>query len=313
MKPGMRKTLQPTTTHPRRKTRQHGELEMEIKPAQVKELRERTGVGMMDCKKALVEADGDIDTAAELLRKAGQAKADKKSSRIAAEGRIILNNAGSVHSILEINAETDFVANDENFLAFADKVAETLTAEKPADVDALMALTVDGATLEEARTALVAKIGENISVRRFELLEADGIVGSYVHMNRIGVLVEIDGGSEELAKDLAMQIAATSPQFVSVDDVPEDERSREREILSAQAEQEGKPPEIVARMIEGRMRKHFDEVTLLGQPFVKNPDQKVRDLLKAADATVKRFVRFAVGEGIEKKAENFAEEVRKLQ
>lgn len=286
---------------------------MEIKPALVKELRERTGVGMMDCKKALVEAEGDIEAAAELLRKAGQAKADKKSGRVAAEGRIVVRESGSAHAILEINAETDFVANDENFLAFADKVSGALLAKQPADVAALMALSVDGATLEEARTALVAKIGENISVRRFELLETSGTVGAYVHMNRIGVLVELTGGDDDLARDIAMQIAATSPRFVSVDEIPEAERAKEREILSAQAEQEGKPPEIVAKMVEGRLRKHFDEITLLGQPFVKNPDQKVRDLLKGAGATVRRFVRYAVGEGIEKKQEDFAEEVRKLQ
>jgi elongation factor Ts len=286
---------------------------MEIKPAQVKELRERTGVGMMDCKKALVEAGGDIDAAAELLRKAGQAKADKKSGRVAAEGRVIITEGDGCHAILEINAETDFVAKDENFLRFAESVGQAIVAEKPADLAALMALTVDGATIEEARTALVAKIGENISVRRFELLESSGTTGKYVHMDRIGVLVELEGGSEDLAKDIAMQVAATSPQCVSVDDVPEAEREREREILIAQAEQEGKPPEIVAKMVEGRLRKHFDEVTLLGQPFVKNPDQKVRDLLKESGASVRRFVRYAVGEGIEKKKENFAEEVAALQ
>jgi elongation factor Ts len=286
---------------------------MEIKPALVKELRERTGVGMMDCKKALVEAAGDIDTAADLLRKAGQAKADKKAGRIAAEGRIILAEQGGRHAILEVNAETDFVANDENFLAFADKVAGAIVNEQPADVATLMSISVDGQPLEAARTELVAKIGENISVRRFEIVEATGTVGTYLHMNRIGVIVDVESGSENLARDLAMQIAATSPQFVSVDDVPQDERARERSILTAQAEQEGKPPEIIEKMIEGRLRKHFDEVTLLGQPFVKNPDQKVRDLLKSEGATVKGFVRFAVGEGIEKKQENFADEVRKLQ
>jgi elongation factor Ts len=286
---------------------------MEIKPAQVKELRERTGVGMMDCKKALVEAGGDIDAAAEYLRKAGQAKADKKAGRVAAEGRIVITETPNVFSILEINAETDFVANDENFVAFANAVGDAIVAEKPADLDALMVLPIDGATVEEARRALVAKIGENISVRRFELVEATGTVGIYVHMNRIGVLVEVEGGSDELAKDIAMQIAATSPQCVSVDDIPEEERAKEREILSAQAIQEGKPPEIVEKMVEGRLRKHFDEVTLLGQPFVKNPDQKVRDLLKGAGASVTRFVRYAVGEGIEKKQENFAEEVAALQ
>jgi elongation factor Ts len=286
---------------------------MEIKPALVKELRERTGVGMMDCKKALVEAAGDIDSAAELLRKAGQAKADKKASRIAAEGRIIVSSAAGAHAILEVNAETDFVANDENFLDFTDKVAQAVLSAKPANLDALMALEADGATLEEARTGLVAKIGENISVRRFQLLETDSNVGSYVHMNRIGVLVELEGGSDDLARDIAMQVAATSPQFVSPEQIPEDERARERSILEAQSDLQGKPPEIVEKMIEGRLRKYFDEITLVGQPFVKNPDQKVRDLLKAAGASVTRFVRYAVGEGIEKKQENFADEVKKLQ
>lgn len=286
---------------------------MEIKPAQVKELRERTGVGMMDCKKALVEAGGDIEAAAELLRKAGQAKADKKSARVAAEGRIIVASEGSTHVILEVNAETDFVANDENFLKFANSVAAAVLSQKPADLESLMALSVDGKTLEEARTELVAKIGENISVRRFEVIESSGTTSSYVHMDRIGVLVDLTEGSEDLARDLAMQVAATSPQFVSIDEVPEADREREREFLSSQAAQEGKPPEIVAKMVEGRLRKHFDEITLLGQPFVKNPDQKVRDLLKAAGASVNRFVRYAVGEGIEKKQEDFAEEVRKLQ
>jgi elongation factor Ts len=286
---------------------------MDIKPADVKELRERTGAGMMDCKNALVEAGGDREAAAEVLRMKGQAKADKKADRVAAEGRIVVADAGPRHVILEANSETDFVANDDNFVGFAEAVAQTALEKQPTSLDELMASTVDGSTLEEARTALVAKIGENIGVRRFELIESQATVGTYVHMNRIGVLVELDGGDQGLARDLAMQVAATSPQFVSVDDVPQDVRDKEREILSAQAEQEGKPPEIVAKMVEGRLRKHFDEITLLGQPFVKNPDRKVRDLLKDAGASVSRFVRFAVGEGIEKKTENFAEEVKKLQ
>jgi elongation factor Ts len=280
---------------------------MEIKPALVKELRERTGVGMMDCKRALVEAGGDIETAAELLRKAGQAKAGKKASRVAAEGRVVIVGDAGRYVILEVNSETDFAANDENFGAFANLVGETALTGKPRDLSELMALAVDGGTLEEARTELIAKIGENIGVRRFELVEGDGNVGSYVHMNRIGVLVDLAGGNEELARDLAMQVAATSPQYVSADDIPEAERAKEREILSAQAATEGKPPEIVAKMVDGRLRKHFDEITLLGQPFVKDPDRRVRDLLAEAKASVKRFVRYAVGEGIEKKRENFAD------
>ena len=288
---------------------------MDIKPAQVKELRERTGAGMMDCKKALVEAAGDIDQAAELLRKAGQAKADKKASRIAAEGQVVIaaDEAQGRFAILEVNSETDFVANDENFRAFADTVGKAVLDNAPANVDALMQLPADGGTLEDARLGLVTKVGENIAVRRFDLLDSDGVIGVYVHMNRIGVLVELEGGDADLARDLAMQVAATSPLYVSVDDVPAAERDKEREILSAQAAQEGKPPEIVAKMIEGRLRKHFDEVTLLGQPFVKNPDQRVRDLLAANKASVRRFLRYAVGEGIEKKADNFAEEVAALR
>ena len=288
---------------------------MDIKPAQVKELRERTGAGMMDCKKALVEAAGDIDQAAELLRKAGQAKADKKASRIAAEGQVVIatDEAQGRFAILEVNSETDFVANDENFRAFAETVGKAVLDNAPADVNALMQLPADGGTLEDARLGLVTKVGENIAVRRFDLLDSDGVIGVYVHMNRIGVLVELEGGDADLARDLAMQVAATSPLYVSVDDVPAAERDKEREILSAQAAQEGKPPEIVAKMIEGRLRKHFDEVTLLGQPFVKNPDQRVRDLLAANKASVRRFLRYAVGEGIEKKADNFAEEVAALR
>jgi elongation factor Ts len=287
---------------------------MEIKPALVKELRERTGAGMMDCKKALVEAAGNIDAAAEHLRKVGQAKADKKSSRIAAEGRIVVaSNSGNRHVLVEVNSETDFVANDENFQHFADSVADAVLKTGPASVEALMATETDAGTLEDARKALVAKVGENITVRRFEVVDTQSTVGSYIHMNRIGVLVEAEGGDEQLARDLAMQVAATSPKFVSVDEVPADELDKEREILKAQAAQEGKPPEIVEKMVEGRLRKHFDEVTLLGQPFVKNPDQRVRDLLKSSKAKVTRFVRFEVGEGIEKDKGDFAAEVAALR
>jgi elongation factor Ts len=285
---------------------------MDIKPAQVKELRERTGAGMMDCKKALVEAAGDIDAAAELLRKAGAAKADKKASRVAAEGQVVIKSdaAGARHAIVEVNSETDFVAKDENFRGFVDKVADLVLTARPANVEALLNLDVDGQTLEEARTALVAKVGENIAVRRFEVLESTATVAPYVHNGRIGVLVEIEGGDADLARDLAMQVAATSPRYVTADEVPEAELAKEREILSAQAEQErGKPPEIIAKVVEGRLRKHLDEITLLGQPFVKDPDKRVRDLLKSKQARVKSFRRYEVGEGIEKKAADFAQEV----
>jgi elongation factor Ts len=286
---------------------------MDIKPALVKELRERTGAGMMDCKRALVEAGGDIESAADILRKAGQAKADKKASRVAAEGTVVLREdaAAGRYVLLEVNSETDFVAKDENFRAFAEQIADAALTGNSATVEELLTSTTSGGqSFEDARQALVSKVGENIAVRRFERLETRGTVGCYVHMGRIGVLVELDGGSEELARDLAMQVAAAAPRYVSPDEVPQGELEKEREILSAQAAQEGKPPEIVAKMVEGRLRKHLEEITLTGQPFVKDPDQRVRDLLKAANARAVRFLRYEVGEGIEKKQVDFAEEVR---
>jgi len=284
---------------------------MAIDAAQVKELRERTGAGMMDCKRALQEAGGDLDSAVEVLRKAGQAKADKKASRVAAEGRVVIASDPSTgrHVIVEINSETDFVAKDDNFLQFADLVGDTALAQAPADLEGLMSAKVNGDTLESLRTALVAKVGENIAVRRFELLESDANVGAYSHMGRIGVLVDLEGGDEALAKDLAMQVAARTPRYVSAENVPAAELDKEREILVAQALAEGKPEEIVRKMVEGRLRKHIDEVTLTGQEFVKDPDKRVRDLLKSAGATVRVFVRYEVGEGIEKKTEDFASEV----
>lgn len=277
---------------------------MDIKPALVKELRERTGAGMMDCKKALVAAEGDIELAAEHLRKAGQAKADKRSGRVAAEGQVLIKgdpNAGR-YVIVEVNSETDFVANDANFREFVELVGDAVLATAPSDVESLMGAAADGQTVEQARQALITKVGENIAIRRFEALESAGAVGSYTHMGRIGVLVEMDGGDDDLARDVAMHVAATSPQYVSRDDIPSDQIARERDILSAQALAEGKPANIVEKMIEGRLRKYFDEITLLGQAFVKDPDQKVADLLAANDATVKRFIRYEVGEGIAKSA-----------
>ena len=290
---------------------------MDIKPAWVKELRERTGAGMMDCKRALEETGGDLDRAAEALRKAGQAKADKKASRVAAEGQVLIKSepAAGRHAIVEVNSETDFVAKDANFRAFADAVATLVLQRQPADVEALMQTPADGQTLEEARKALVAKVGENINVRRFRVLETQGVVGSYLHNGRIGVLVELDGGTADLARDLAMQVAATAPRYVAPEAVPAGELAKEREILVAQADQEQaaqekkKPPEILAKMVEGRLRKHVDEITLTGQPFVKDPDKRVRDLLAANKANVKTFLRFEVGEGIEKKASDFVQEV----
>ncbi len=277
---------------------------MSIKPALVKELRERTGAGMMDCKNALVESNGDIELAAEHLRKAGQAKADKKAGRVAAEGQVLIKSdpERGRHIVVEVNSETDFVANDENFKQFADMVGQAILDNGPADVAALMDTEVAGQSVEEARQALVTKVGENIAVRRFEVLSTKANVGAYTHMGRIGVLVEIEGGDEQLARDVAMQVAATAPQYVSPDQVPAAEVAKEREILSAQALQEGKPANIVEKMVEGRLRKHFDEVTLEGQPFVKNPDQRVRDLLGSHRAKVTSFLRFEVGEGVERQA-----------
>jgi elongation factor Ts len=277
----------------------------------VKELRERTGAGMMECKKALVETGGDMDGAIEFLRKSGLAQADKKASRVAAEGKIALAVADDGHEavMLEVNCETDFVAKDDSFVAFAEAVAQNALAGNPADVDALMQTSIDGATVEEARQALVSKIGENIQVRRFVRVSSDGSLGAYVHGGRIGVLVDLAGGDVELARDLAMHVAAMNPEFVSADDVPAEVMAREKDILIAQAEGSGKPADIVEKMVEGRLRKHLSGITLLGQAFVKDGDLTVEKLLKQNSASVKGFQRIAVGEGIEKKQENFADEV----
>jgi elongation factor Ts len=284
---------------------------MDIKPALVKELRERTGAGMMECKKALVETKGDIDQAAEWLRKAGAAKADKKSSRVAAEGRVAVRSdekAGR-HVVLEVNSETDFVAKDDNFRAFVERVADVGLHERPESVEALLASAVDGRTVEDLRLELVTKVGENISVRRFDVVETPATVGTYVHGTRIGVLVEVEGGSAELARDLAMQVASLAPRYVASEDVPKELLDKEREIIEAQTAEEKKPPEIVAKMVDGRLRKFVDEITLTGQVFVKDDKKRVRDLLAANKAKVKRFRRYEVGEGIEKKTGDFVKEV----
>ena len=282
---------------------------MQITAALVKELRERTGAGMMECKRALTETQGDIEAAVELMRKSGQAKADKKAGRIAAEGRIEIASEGSSAVIIEVNSETDFVAKDANFQQFAAECAQAALASGAADVEALMAVAIDGQSLESRRAALVAKIGENVQVRRFQRVQNEGPLGAYLHGNRIGVLVSLVGGDEELAKDVAMHVAASRPICVDADQVPSETVEKEREIFRAQAQDSGKPPEIVEKMIEGRIRKYLAEVTLVGQPFVKNPDQTVGQLLKEKGARVAGFVRYEVGEGIERKVENFAEEV----
>jgi len=285
---------------------------MSITASMVKELRERTGAGMMDCKQALVEADGNLDAAAEILRKSGQAKADKRSGRVAADGRVVIAVNGSNAVVVEVNSETDFVAKDENFIEFAEAVAAAALASGSSDVEAFKSETLaDGRSVEEARTELVTKIGENISVRRIKSISSAGILGSYSHGARIGTVVALDGGDEVLARDVAMHVAAINPQYIGESDVPAEMLERERRILTEQAQDSGKPAEIVEKMVTGRVNKFLKEITLLGQPFVKDDDVTVGKLLSGANATVTSFVRFEVGEGIEKKQENFADEVMK--
>ncbi len=279
----------------------------------VKELRERTGAGMMECKKALLETNGNIDLAIENMRKAGQAKADKKSDRTAAEGVIVVaTSSDNKHAVmLEINCETDFVARDGGFSEFVNKVAKVaLTNNCESAEQALATNYSDTETVDEARKHLIVKIGENINLRRvLSITSKTGIVGSYIHSGRIGVLVEMVGGSESLARDIAMHIAATNPLVVSPEDVPGDLVEKEKEIFSAQAKQSGKPDEIIEKMIVGRIRKFLDEVSLVGQAFVKDPNTTVSKLLKSENAKVISFTRYQVGEGIEKKQDNFVEEV----
>ena len=275
-----------------------------ISASMVKELRERTGLGMMECKKALVEADGDLELAIENLRKSSGMKAAKKAGRVAADGVVRVEVNGGQGTLVEVNSETDFVARDDNFSAFADQVIAKAGSTDSTDVAALM----DG-DLESARSALVQKIGENITVRRIAKISAS-VVGAYVHSNeKIGVMIGLDGGSEELAKDIAMHVAAVNPMVVNPDDVDPAMIEKEKEIFAAQAENSGKPAEIIEKMIGGRIRKFLAEISLIEQPFVKNPDQTVGQLAKSAGATVTGMVRFEVGEGIEKEEVDFAEEV----
>lgn len=278
-----------------------------ITAALVKELRERTGLGMMECKKALVESNGDIEAAIDTMRKESGLKAAKKAGRTAAEGIIVTRQSAdnSRAMLLEVNSETDFVARDDNFLSFANTVADKAFADQQSDVAALMA-----GELEAAREALVQKIGENISVRRVVLLGGEGkTVATYVHGGRIGVAVEMNGGTEELGRDVAMHVAAINPQFVSADQVPQDVLDREKEVVSAQAENSGKPAEIIEKMVQGRLKKFVAEISLLEQPFVKDPDTKVGTLAKNAGAEILSFLRLEVGEGIEREEVDFAAEV----
>ena len=288
---------------------------MQISAGMVKELRERTGAGMMDCKRALVEVHGDIDAAVDSMRKSGQAKADKKAGRLVAEGLlgIEISTDGKSAALVEVNCETDFVTQEGEFKAFVAVVANQVLLEQPVDVEALGNLPSgpdSGQSIEERRQELVAKIGENLSLRRFTTLRSDdGNIGAYLHGGRIGVLVEVVGGNDAIAKDMAMHVAASHPVAISESDMPADDLKKERDIIQAQVQQSGKPPEIQEKMIVGRFSKYLREVTLLGQPFVKDPDISVEKYLNDADAAVSAFTRFEVGEGMEKKTDNFAEEV----
>ena len=284
-----------------------------VTAAAVMALREKTGLPMMECKKALVEANGDIEVAIEEMRKSGLAKADKKADRITAEGIIAIEtSADNKHAImLEVNSETDFVAKADDFVNFVSAVAKKALEAQPADLDALKQLTLDsGETVETVRQALVAKIGENIQVRRFTALNTeDGIIGFYRHGDRIGTMVQLTGGNEELAKDLAMHVAANRPQAISPDELSQELLDKERDIVATQARDSGKPENIIEKMIEGRMAKFVNEISLVGQPFVKDPDVTVEKLIKQAGASIDAFEFFEVGEGIEKAEDNFAEEV----
>ncbi|MHB8353784.1 MAG: translation elongation factor Ts [Burkholderiales bacterium] len=281
----------------------------EITAGMVKELRELTGLGMMECKKALTEAQGDLKAAEDLLRIRSGAKASKAAGRIAAEGVVAayVSADGKLGALVEVNCETDFVAKNEDFIAFARQAAEQVARRAPVDVEALV--NADGGALESVRKALIMKLGENMTVRRFARFEAAGRLAQYLHGARIGVMVDLVGGDEALGRDIAMHIAASKPICVSKDNVPAELLAKEREIYTAQAAESGKPAEIIARMVDGRMVKYLAEVTLLGQSFVKDPDQTVEKLLAARTARVNGFSMFIVGEGIEKKSEDFAAEV----
>lgn len=286
---------------------------MSVTAAMVKELRQRTGSGMMECKKALVETGGDLEVAIELMRKSGMAKADKKASRVAADGVITIaaSSDGKSVAMVEINSETDFVSKGDDFKNFASAISATVVANDAANTSALSETTLDGSAVnvEEARRVLIATVGENINVRRFTKVTTSGVIGSYMHGVRIGVLVELDGGDIQLAKDIAMHIAAINPMCVSEADVPAEEIEKEKDIFRSQALESGKPAEIVEKMIVGKVNKYLKGITLVGQPFVKDGDVTVGQLLKNNNASVVSFVRYEVGEGIEKAEDDFAAEV----
>ena len=290
---------------------------MEIKAQQVKALREKTGAGMMDCKKALVETNGDEEKAIDLLREKGILKAAKKSDRIAAEGivDIYISDDRKVGAIIEVNSETDFVARNDEFRTFVKDLVKQVAEEDPKDVDALLnseSNVEKGKLIKDVLTEKIATIGENLSIRRFERYETEGVLGQYIHMGgTIGVLVDTDSASEEVGEDICMQITAEKPEFISEKDVPEERVNKEKEVLKAQVVNEGKPEAIAEKIVNGRIGKFFGEICLLDQPFVKNPDIKVKEMLDQNKVTVNRFVRFEKGEGLQKREENFAEEVAK--
>jgi elongation factor Ts len=290
-----------------------------ITAAMVGELRGKTDAPMMECKKALTEAEGDMERAEEILRVKLGGKASKASSRITAEGVVVAYIAGGIGALLEINSETDFVAKNDDFLSLANNAARLVAEKNPANVAALLALPLDGKTLDEVRAALIGKIGENMSIRRFQRFETTAKLASYLHSNRIGVMVEYDGADEQVGKDIAMHIAAMKPVSLSADQVPAELIEKERSVAALKAQEDadqaaaaGKPaqsPEILAKRLEGSVQKYLKEVSLLNQPFVKNDKQSVEQMLKAANTTVKSFAMYVVGEGIEKKQDDFAAEV----
>jgi elongation factor Ts len=282
---------------------------MNITADSVKQLRDRTGAGMMECKKALVETKGDLDAAAELMRKNGLSKADKKASRIVAEGTVALERQDLSAALVEVNCETDFVARSDEFQAFARDIARSALQKSVTSVEDVLSLGHGGGTFEERRRALIAKIGENIAVRRLVRVTAPTALGTYVHGNRIGSVVALQGGDESLARDLAMHVAASNPAYIDAQGVPPAVAEKERQFLIDQSKDEKKPAEIIAKMVEGRLRKYLGEITLLGQPFIRDPDTSVEKLLKKSAAKVVQFVRYEVGAGIEKKQDDFVGEV----
>ncbi|MBB1553276.1 MAG: elongation factor Ts [Clostridiales bacterium] len=288
-----------------------------VTAAQVKELREKTGAGMMECKKVLTETDGDLDRAMDLLKERGILKAAKKSDRIAAEGLVAsyVSDDKKIGAVVEVNAETDFVGKNQEFKDFVTAVVKQVALNNPANVEDLLNekfISNEEKTVAETLTDLIAKIGENMSLRRFERYETKGHIGTYVHGDgQIAILVDMEGGDDVLAKDISMQVAAANPRYLDESNIPADELEHEKEILKAQVINEGRPENVAGKIVEGRLGKFFSENCLVDQEFVKNPDQKIKDILKAGNAKVNRFVRFEKGEGIEKKEENFAEEVAK--